>query len=125
MIPIYVIIFIILIHWESDFSMQTHEMATKKSKSNYWLGMHALVYTGVTLLFWRFFIFDVDKTYTIFNYTCFSVFIFVTHFVTDYITSRITSNLFAKGKYHEFFCTIGLDQIFHTIELIIAYLYFV
>lgn len=124
-IPVYVVIMLVLIHWEADFSMQTHEMATQKSKSNYWLGMHALVYTGVTLLFWRFFIFDVYKAYTVWNYVCFSVFIFATHFITDYITSRITSKLFAKGKYHEFFCTIGIDQIFHTIELIIAYLYFV
>lgn len=113
------------IHWEADFSMQTTEMATNKSKSNYWLTMHALVYTGVTLLFWRFFIFNPAHSYLFMDYVKFCTFIFTTHWMTDYITSRMTGKLYREGKYHEFFALIGIDQVCHTIQLLTAYYLFV
>jgi len=121
MISILLVIMIACIHWEADFSLQTHEMATNKSKSNYWLTMHVLVYTSATLLFWRFFIFDVDTVYHFTDYLYFSIFIFVTHWITDYITSRFTGKLYKEGKYHEFFCVIGVDQVLHLTQLLIAY----
>lgn len=124
-IPIFIVIILALIHWEADFSMQNHEMATNKSKSNYWLTLHVLTYTGVTLLFWRFFVFDVYHVYYFLDYVKFSAFIFSTHWVTDYITSRMTGKLYKEGKYHEFFALIGIDQVLHSIQLLTAYWLFV
>ena len=125
MISYSVIILLSLIHWESDFSMQTSEMATGKSTSNYWLTLHVLVYTGVTFLFWRFFIFDPSVVYSLWDYTKFILFIFSTHWVTDYITSRITGKLYKENKYHEFFAMIGIDQVLHLIQILTAYKLFV
>ncbi len=124
-IPILTVIILALIHWEADFSMQTSEMAMNKSKSNYWLTLHALTYTGVTLLFWRFFVFDVFHTYYFIDYVKFSAFIFLTHWITDYITSRMTGKLYKEGKYHEFFALIGIDQVLHLVQILAAYKLFV
>jgi hypothetical protein len=123
-IPIITLIMLAFIHWEADFSMQTHQMAMGKSKSNYWLTLHVLVYTGVTLLFWRFFIFDPSNVYCLMDYFKFSLFIFSTHWITDYITSRISGKLYKDEKYHEFFALIGIDQLIHLIQLVIAFNYF-
>lgn len=125
MVSIGVVILISFIHWFSDFHMQTHEMATNKSSSNYWLSMHVLVYTGVTFLFWNFFIFQPSFHYNLLTYTLFVSYIFLTHWVTDYITSRMSSKLFAKGLYHDFFVVIGADQLLHLIQLLLAYKLFI
>ncbi len=124
-ISIFTVMWMAFIHWEADFSMQTHQMATNKSTSNYWLTMHALVYTGVTLLFWRFMIFNPAHAYSLMDYVQFCVFIFSTHWITDYITSRLTGKLFKEGKYHEFFVMIGIDQVCHLVQLLSAYYLFV
>ena len=124
MISVFTLILILIIHLEADFSMQTHQMAINKSKSNYWLTLHVLVYTGVTLLFWRFLIFDIDKNYLLSDYIKFSLFIFTTHWITDYITSRISSKYFGSNDYHNGFLTVGCDQLAYTIQLIIAYFLF-
>lgn len=124
-ISIFTVMWMAIIHWEADFSMQTPEMAMNKSKSNYWLTLHAVVYTGVTLLFWRFFIFHPAHSYLISDYFKFSGFIFSTHWITDYITSRQTGRLYKEGKYHEFFAMIGLDQVCHLVQLLTAYYLFV
>lgn len=112
------------IHWVADFHMQTEDMATKKSKSNYWLTMHVLVYTGVTVLFWHF-TFMQPAIYTLKEYFYFANFIFWTHWITDYFTSRMTSKLYAQNRYHDFFVVIGFDQLLHTAELLAAYKLFV
>ena len=119
------ILAISFIHWVADFHCQTHEMSMNKSKSNYWLTMHVLVYTGVTLLFWHFALFQPATNYSFENYLFFSIFIFSTHWITDYITSRMTSKLYAQGRFHDFFVVIGFDQLLHITELLLAYYYFV
>lgn len=40
-----VLIAIMLLHWIADFLLQSKEMAINKSKSNYYLFQHVLVYT--------------------------------------------------------------------------------
>jgi len=125
MISILDVLIIWFIHWVADFHMQTHEMATQKSKSNYWLSMHVLVYTGVTLLFWHFTLLRPATEYTLWEYAMFSGYIFIGHWVTDYITSRMTSKLYAEGKFHDFFVVIGFDQFIHLVHLLIGYHIFI
>src|ERR1035438_997041 len=106
MINIGIVLFIIFIHWVSDFVCQTHEMSMNKSKSNYWLTMHILVYTSVTFIFWNFFLIQPYSLYQALDYLKIFAFIFSTHWITDYITSRMTSKLYAKDDFHNFFVVI-------------------
>lgn len=125
MISIITALLIIAIHFFADFVCQTHEMAINKSKSNYWLSMHVMVYTAVTLIAWHFCLLQPATIYHIVDYLLFIGFIFSTHWITDYITSRISSKYFGKGDYHNGFVVVGIDQVLHYIQLFSAYWLFV
>lgn len=98
------ILILIWIHFVADFVLQNDKMALNKSKSNKWLGLHALVY-GIPLLFfgWKFALFNG-----------------IAHFAVDYITSRGTSRLWIANQRHWFFILIGLDQAIHMTILLIS-----
>lgn len=118
-------LFIIFIHWLADFHMQTIEMSSNKSKSNFWLTMHVLTYTFVTLLFWHLVLLQPTGDYNFTDYFMFFNFIFSTHWITDYITSRMTSKRYAEGRIHDFFVVVGFDQFLHYVQLFTAYYVFV
>lgn len=118
-------LFIIFIHWLADFHLQNEQMSMNKSKSNFWLTMHILTYTSVTLLFWWLILFRPLDNYTFMDYFMFFSFIFSTHWITDYITSRMTSKLYSEGRYHDFFVVIGFDQFLHYCQLFAAYYIFI
>lgn len=116
----YQIIIIIFIHWVADFLLQTQKMATNKSKNNYWLFAHVLVYS-ITWFVIGLFLFKI-KSVILFTITT-----FIFHFITDYLTSRWTNKLYKKEKYYgfpAFFSVIGLDQFLHYLQLILCYEYF-
>jgi hypothetical protein len=118
MISIVSVIFIMLTHFIADFLCQTREMATKKSKSLYWLTLHVLVYSGVTTIGWIL-LFGTEIT------TVFSVLglTFITHWATDFCTSKLTTYFYTKERYFEFFGVIGMDQLIHTSTLLLTYGY--
>jgi hypothetical protein len=101
-------------------------MATNKSSSLYWLTVHVLTYTSVTMIGW-FILFAYTLPYMGERFSELIVqsagLTFITHWVTDFITSRITSNLYKKEKYFEFFAVIGLDQFVHATTLLLTYGY--
>lgn len=105
MIDLKTIIIILVIHFISDFILQSSWMAQNKSKSNVALLIHASVYMIPFLLigFW----------YALINS--------VLHGIIDYNTSRLTSKLWTKGEVHWFFVVIGLDQTLHFICLFGTY----
>lgn len=125
MISIITALLLIAIHFFADFVCQTTDMAVNKHKSNYYLTIHVLVYTLVTFLAWTFTVFQPAMDFQSINYVHFAVFIFSTHWITDYITSRISSKYFGKGDYHNGFVVVGIDQVFHYIQLLSAYYLFV
>jgi len=113
-----IIFSIILIHWFSDFVLQTHWQAVNKSKSNEALTEHVLSYSTVWLL--------VSNIYAVVtgNYIMLAFFMpitFVCHWITDYFTSRLNSKLWAKGDYHNFFVSVGFDQVLHYIQLFLTF----
>lgn len=96
-------IYLVLIaHFVADFVLQTDKMATNKSKSNYWLLNHVLVYTLVMSIF--------GLTFGLING--------LSHFAVDFISSRLTSYFWKKGDRHNFFVIIGLDQLAHSLILV-------
>jgi hypothetical protein len=96
---------LIWVHFVADFLLQTDKMATNKSTSNKWLGIHVAVYTIPFLCWgWKFALINGAA-----------------HFVTDWFTSRGTSYLWKREKRHWFFALIGLDQAIHMTTLALTY----
>lgn len=100
------VLLVVWLHFICDFVLQSHQMATNKSKSNRWLGWHVVVYTIPFMVVF-------GPAYGLVNG--------VLHFVTDYFTSRWTSKLWAEGKMHNFFVVIGLDQAMHLTCLLVTF----
>jgi len=120
---IWYILFILIVHWFSDFVLQTHHMSTRKSSSNYYLNMHVSVYTFTTIFMWCV-VFPFTAIHVSSLGICLSfAVIFVTHWLTDYFTSRLTSKLYKEERYHDFFVMIGFDQVLHYTQLLLIFNY--
>ena len=110
---------IIVIHWIADFVLQTDKQAKGKSKN--WNDL--LEHTGDYSLLWT----TIAMFYTIislntsWNWLLFGLITFIAHTITDYFTSRLNSKLWAKGQTHNFFVSVGFDQILHYIQLFLTY----
>lgn len=120
---IWSILFILFVHWVSDFVLQTHNMSTKKNSSNYYLSVHVGVYTFTTIVMWV-----IVFAFTSIHISSLGVFlsfltIFISHWITDYFTSRLTSRLYKEERYHDFFVVIGFDQVLHYSQLLITFNY--
>lgn len=89
---------VMFVHWVADFCLQTNKQAVNKSKSNFWLGQHVLVYTMVLMA-------PFGPKFAIANG--------VAHFLTDWVSSRGTSWAWKEEKRHLFFAIIGFDQFMH------------
>jgi len=118
------ILSILLIHWIADFVLQTDKQAKGKSKN--WSDL--LSHTAIYSLFWTvpisiFSLFGYDSSD--FGWSpvllLFIPITFVFHTITDYFTSRLNSKLWAEGKVHYFFVSIGFDQWLHYAQLFITY----
>lgn len=102
-------------HWIADFVLQTQWQATNKSKNNWALFEHVTTYTII--------ISTASAPFVTYYAPHFFLITFITHFCTDYITSRMTSRLWVKGKYHNFFAIIGMDQFIHQVTLALTLIY--
>lgn len=113
------IIVIILIHWIADFVFQDERWAVGKSKSIKSLVTHTIVYS----VFWSILILFLSLEATL----IFVFVSFVTHTLTDYITSKIVSRKFQRKEYGSkipnfgAFTIIGIDQVFHYVQLFSTY----
>lgn len=115
MIPISIFVFILIIHFLADFSLQTADQATQKSTDIRHLQRHVLTYSIVWFIasypIWDSWI--LSLTFAGITYVC--------HFLTDYITSRIGKPFWEKGDYHTGFVVVGADQVAHYLQLIFTY----
>ena len=104
------VIGILLMHYVFDFLLQSHWMATNKSKDDWALTLHALTYTlGLALVAIAMWCEEImtpqcAATWVLAN-SCL-------HFYTDYLTSRINARLFGVD-WHNFFAMVGGDQMIH------------
>jgi len=92
------ILIIIWLHWSADFVLQSDKIATRKSESLFFLGVHTVFYTLP-------FILCFGITYGILNG--------IAHFIVDFATSKITRYYWSIENRRAFFVTIGFDQAIH------------
>ncbi len=107
---------ILLTHFVADFLLQNDDMALNKSKSNYWLSIHVLVYSTTFLFLWT--LFSPENALGIWIWVLIN---YMLHWLTDYCTSRLTSYLWQKEQRHWFFVAIGFDQLVHYTCLLLTY----
>ncbi len=116
--------FLLFVHWIADFVLQTDKQAKGKSKNWSDLLSHTMSYSLVWFPFiiaWLYFNgYDVLKSTSIFTFITIT---FFAHTITDYFTSRLNSKLWAEGKVHYFFVSIGFDQLLHYAQLFLTYNY--
>lgn len=112
---------IFIIHWIADFIFQDEKWALGKSKNNFDLTTHTIVYS----LLWY-----LPMCMMLNNFLLpllFVIITFIFHTITDYFTSRIVSKKFAKQEYGSTipnlgaFSWIGFDQILHYLQLFGTY----
>ena len=112
-------------HWVGDFVLQTNSMAINKSKSNWALIKHTIVYSLVmglaTQILIEFNLFGAQYWWAA---IMFGLVQFISHTVIDYITSRVSTYYWVNEKRYEFFTNIGLDQYMHFLVLITSLYYF-
>lgn len=116
---------ILLTHWVADFIFQSDEDAKGKSKYMKNLVFHTVTYSIawlVPLLIYSivYNIWYPNVRYGLHNAFDFVIITFIFHTITDYFTSRLNSKLWAAGKTHNFFVSIGFDQLLHYAQLFIT-----
>lgn len=114
---------ILIIHWVADFVLQTDKQAKGKSKNLEDLIGHTATYSFVwlgVLPIYVLFIVGIEN-YVPWTGMFFVLITFVCHTITDYYTSRLNSKLWAKGDVHNFFVSVGFDQVLHYVQLFLAY----
>ena len=121
MIDLKIVLAIILIHWLADFVFQTDKMARGKSKNWNDLLSHTGTYSFIWFCFVPFYVLLNLDTYVEWTGTLFVLITFIAHTITDYFTSRLNSKLWAKGDVHNFFVSIGGDQVLHYTQLLLTY----
>lgn len=135
MISPFLILQLLFSHWVSDFVLQSHWMATNKSKNLLALAAHVATYTaafgfimltlGVVLAgtpHWGLAIMALMSPVQFFSWVGLNGLL---HLATDFFTSKVTSSLWTKGDYHNFFVVVGLDQLIHYSCLILTLFLFI
>lgn len=123
-ISLFLVFYILLFHWIADFVFQTDKMARGKSKEWWPLLSHTLTYSAVMIIALGILsginYMKNGETIPTSVILHFAWITFIFHTAQDYITSRINSRLHAAGKIHEFFVSIGFDQLLHFIQLLLT-----
>jgi hypothetical protein len=109
---------IILIHWIADFVLQTDKQAKGKSKNWNDLLEHTIIYSFCWIIPMGILLGENPPKAGIFI-----LITFITHTITDYFTSRLNTKLWEQGKVHNFFVSVGFDQVLHYIQLFLTYYY--
>ena len=112
---------ILIIHWIADFILQTDKQAKNKSSSWKYLTSHTFWYTFTWFIIGIFYII-INQINPWFLFL-FCIITFVLHTITDYFTSRLNKKLWENNKVHDFFVSVGFDQILHYIQLFLIYYY--
>lgn len=117
---IIIILWILTIHYITDFILQDEKWAVNK-----WHSFKALI--SHTLTYSTFFSIGVSLLLPPINLLYFFLITLFTHTATDYVTSKIVHNMFENKRFGSSipnfggFSVIGLDQLIHYFTLILAF----
>lgn len=135
---------IIIIHWIADFVLQTDKQAKGKSKNWNDLLSHTITYSFIWFIVGFIYVHsnNINNVFTQLQVKSLFLFTFITfiaHTITDYFTSRLNSKLIPERKFvkfqdgwnqywikspeslHNFFVSVGFDQVLHYIQLFTTY----
>lgn len=129
MISLTVVLIIIFVHWVADFVLQTDKQARGKSKNWGDLLSHVLVYTSCWAVPFLLIVFlgnnnggpKAEELGWYFPILWFFPITFICHTITDYFTSRLNTKLWESGQVHNFFVSVGFDQVLHYVQLFLTY----
>jgi hypothetical protein len=111
-----IVLILFFLHFIGDFVLQSHWMASNKSKNVKALMAHVGIYACVIAVLPT--IMLVLQMISCFSWLVFVVLNLVIHFIIDFTTSKITSKLWMKQSWHNFFVVVGLDQFLHALTLV-------
>lgn len=117
LIPLWIVFWLLLVHWLADFICQTDWMAKNKSSDTQALTAHVLLYTFILLLCGLPLFFGMTAFLWAAVNGC-------AHWLTDFVTSKITKKLWEQQRVHDFFVVVGLDQVLHYVVLFWSTIYF-
>lgn len=106
-------------HWVGDFVLQRHQWSLDKSSSNLALSKHVVVYTAAIFAGFEWAVLltgfgaDWGLTKFISITLVFALTNGIAHWIIDYFTSRLNKRLYAEGRVHDFFVSVGFDQFLH------------
>lgn len=133
MIEIYEVLFLLIIHYISDFIFQDHKWGENKSKNNTFLIKHTITYSMVFFMLIlplvSFYHPELSNYIILIKSIYFSLISFTFHTIIDYITSRVVSYKIRKKQFgtsipnRGVFSVIGFDQVLHYIQIFITYNY--
>ena len=114
---LFLIPWIVIIHYIADFLLQTNWQAQNKSKDIIPLLDHTFFYS-ITIVVLSFpYVYEVKSVIYLFVIT------FLCHTITDYFTSRWSTKYFSKGKTREGFRVVGFDQLLHYLQLFLTFFF--
>jgi len=135
-IELVLVLQIVFAHWVSDFVLQSHWMATNKSKNWRALLAHVATYTAsmtVLMFIMALLLADTVIKFNMINgiilamtptaYMAWILLNGMLHLITDAVTSRITYKLWGRSKMHDFFVVVGFDQMIHYTCLFVTLCY--
>lgn len=118
------ILLMVVLHFVSDFVLQTHWQAINKNR--YWdaLLMHTFMYSiCVTIGLSAYIMLNYGFQNIAQQLTTFFAITLISHTVIDYISSREAKKFFDRSDYHNGFVVIGLDQMIHYLQLFLTVKY--
>lgn len=105
-------------HWLADFVLQSDRMAKQKATMPSILLQHVTIYTFVlTIVFVVSYWILITPSTIADAIVWFFLITFVAHFVTDFFMSKINSYLWREQRVHDFFVSVGFDQLLHAAQL--------
>jgi len=119
MISLNVVLAVIFIHWVADFVIQTKWEGENKSKNNKALVSHTFKYSFLWGIFGVVFLAH-NLQYDVWDLFIFLGVTFVAHTITDYFTSRLNTKLWNEKRVHDFFVSVGFDQVLHYFQLLLT-----
>ncbi len=115
-----ILLIILITHWVADFVLQPDDLAKNKATDNGALFLHSLEYTAIWFLVLSTMVVYIPLPLKI---MWFIPITFISHFAIDYYTSKANKYLYEKGDTHNFFVSIGFDQILHYIQIYLTFIY--